>query len=165
MQAGPFVMMLGLLMALIAGWGFFAARKNRERALASASWPHVTGIVTGHRISREQRTRRVNDNDTYYWVYDPQIWYDYTVNGTAYTGQRISFGQQPEGSEKMAQKVLEQYPVGSAVQVFYDPADPMSPTLSTSAKGTMTTIVLAAIVSTAGVIAFVVGLAIWLNAR
>jgi hypothetical protein len=29
----------------------------------------------------------------------------------------------------------------------------------------MTTIVLAAIVSTAGVIAFVVGLAIWLNAR
>jgi hypothetical protein len=165
MQAGPLTMSIGFLMMLIGLWGVWAGRKHRAKALASASWPHVTGTITEQGIAEEQRTRRVNDNDTYETVYRPHLTYDYQVGGRSYAGRRIGFADLTQSSRARAQKILDAYPTGSTVKVHYDPSDPASATLDTTSSGTMTGIVLAAIVTVAGAVAAGVGLFVTFSGR
>ena len=61
----------------------------------------------------------------------PQIAYAYSVNGTPYVSQRVSFagGYKP----KEVDPVLNRYPVGSEVMVAHDPRNPAEATLETGA--------------------------------
>jgi hypothetical protein len=85
----------------------------------AAGWPQAAGRVTSSRVaSRHERpfgkAMRV--------INFPDIEYEFSADGRKFTGQRIAIGEDTGGANIKA--TLTRYPVGAAVTVYYDPADP-----------------------------------------
>jgi hypothetical protein len=97
----------------IAAWAFRSVRARRL-------WPVAPGAVTGGAI--RQRTSGVGDDESVTFV--PVVEYRYQIGAVAYTGSGIGFGEIGYGSRGRAEKVLARYPVGSAIDVYYNPAKP-----------------------------------------
>ena len=80
----------------------------------SGKFPSVTGTIT----HSELQTHNSKGN-TYYTAI---IHYIYTVNGHTFAGDRLAFSEdEPTVSELT---IANTHPVGSAVQVYYNPGDP-----------------------------------------
>ena len=113
--------------------------RNRKKAEESTSWPSVQGTIT--RAWIEVQEHRDDDGDRTIRHY-PRWEYEFVVSGMTYTGQNIDFsGTQSSMSESKAREELEQYPLNSEVQVFYNPSDPGEAALEPGLEGTMTLII------------------------
>lgn len=74
----------------------------------SRHWPNTQGVITA--------SERDNDDSGDGNTAPIHIAYDYSVNNTTYTGNNISFAL-----FKPANVDIEKYPVGKAVDVYYNP--------------------------------------------
>jgi hypothetical protein len=87
-------------------------------------WPETTGKVIASRVQSLRKT----PSDPGYGRRDtnvtnqPLVQYEYTVGARTYRCSRISVAAEVDGAELRA--ILERYPVGKAVTVYYDPARP-----------------------------------------
>jgi hypothetical protein len=84
------------------------------RADASKKWPQAAGIVTASALEKSPQHRR---------RYTAALQYSYRVGGRDYHGSRVFWGGN-EGREKHMASVVDTYPAGSKVRVFYDPQNP-----------------------------------------
>ena len=116
-------MLVGLIGALIGVpfilfWYFL-----RRRGARSLSWPSVSGRVV------ESKLVFFKDSDGNSSP-EAQLRYTYDVAGAVLSGSTVAIagGGQPA-------KTIEKYPVGTAVQVFYDPNKPSSAVLVPGGKG------------------------------
>ena len=66
--------------------------------------------------------------------YYPVLQYEYAVGAATYQGRRWSFAQ-PAGTQESAQAVVDRYPVGKAVTVYYDPKNPSSSVIERTMQG------------------------------
>jgi len=105
--------LLALVFLAIATWAFRSSRARR-------SWPVVPGAITGGAI--RQSSSGVGDDESISFV--PTVEYRYQVGVDEYTGSGIGFGEIGYGTRGKAQEVLARYPVGSAVEVHYNPTKP-----------------------------------------
>ena len=99
---------------------------NLQRAGRSADWPAVRGVITSSTIRRlpsggKGRSRSSN--------YKARIEYEYTVDGVALSGDRVSFEDASRNSGGQARAIAGRYPVGTEVAVYYDPDDPATAVL------------------------------------
>jgi len=110
---------LSLIFLIAFPFALWKAWKNIQLAKASTAWPTTTGQVTAAETVKAMFRRQ------------PRVTYSYSVNGTAYSSQRISFagGYRPKETES----ILSHYPVGSEVPVAYAPENPAEATLETGA--------------------------------
>lgn len=108
---------VGLAIALGAAWIL-------ERAAAAAEWPASGGLV----ITSEVASGTDADGSRLYW---PNVEYRYGVRDSTYVGTRVRAILTRASSDGPARRVVARYPVGAAVTVFYDPADPSSALLET----------------------------------
>ncbi|WNJ92472.1 DUF3592 domain-containing protein [Bosea sp. 685] len=81
------------------------------------SWLPVQGRITSSRMA----TRRSGVGEGATIVNIPAVAYSFSAGGRSYQGSRISIG---DISGPFAEEALGRYPVGAAVTVYYDPADP-----------------------------------------
>jgi hypothetical protein len=92
-------------------------------------WPYTTGKV----IVSDVHSRRKKPGEIGYKQGDaevanePQVEYLYHVGGRTYRGQRVTIGERTAGFE--LESILARYPVGAAVTVYYDPANPQTAVL------------------------------------
>ncbi len=107
---GLLVFALLLLNAIFLAVIFFMRRKMRQ----VSEWPYTQGTVTESRLE----SRSSEDGSTDY----PVVRYTYQLIGRAYQGSRIATGPVVGGSG--ARKVIERYPAGAAVRVYYNPQNP-----------------------------------------
>jgi hypothetical protein len=84
------------------------------RTAATAGWQPAPGQVLESRVVHSSTTEGTSS--------DPRVVYAYLVAGRQYQGERIFVGGAVSGWG--ADKTVARYPVGSAVQVFYNPANP-----------------------------------------
>jgi hypothetical protein len=119
--AGVFVFFL--IGAALTWWGWTILRDAR----ASADWPAAPGVITDSSLEFNQD----EDGDSY----TPHVAYTYQVNGVSYESYTIKFGENTYSSERTAQEIIGQYPVGQEVTVFYDPTDPDSAILEPGVSG------------------------------
>lgn len=120
------VVCLGFAILLVLVYGLISLRAVLT-ARASAAWPTTTGTVTGSGVD----VRRVTGTYT-----RPYVSYTYQVGVHTYRSRRLSFlapGQFPVAATD-PNVLRKQYPVGSPVQVHYDPARPDRATLVTGAS-------------------------------
>lgn len=108
-------------LALAAALAFIALHYRRRRlAGRAASWPSVTGTVTSARTAR----RWGLGNGI--WIaglwYVPEIAYRYEIDGRAYTGRKITLADTGYPKVRGAREVIDRYPVGASVPVYYDPS-------------------------------------------
>jgi hypothetical protein len=123
-----------LIIVFVAGaaWLFFTF-KGMQQAQASESWNSTAGEIENTWIEEDRRTDSDGDWEDYYI---PHLSYSYEVGGTNYTSERVDFGSQPSYSNhSRAVNYLSDYPQGSQVDVFYDPADPSAAVLVREASG------------------------------
>jgi|KBSMisStandDraft_5_1062788.scaffolds.fasta_scaffold440717_2 hypothetical protein len=116
--------MLTLIFLIVFPFAVYKAWKNVQMAKASVSWPTTTGRITASEVKKVVFRRQ------------PQITYTYSVNGTPYVSQRVSFagGYKP----KEVDPVLARYPAGSEIVVAHDPRSPAEATLETGASKQVT---------------------------
>ncbi|MFY9759957.1 MAG: DUF3592 domain-containing protein [Xanthobacteraceae bacterium] len=84
------------------------------RADASKKWPRASGTVIASVLEKAPEHR---------WRYRAVLQYSYRVGGKNYQASRIFWGGN-EGREKHMASVVETYPAGGKVRVFYDPENP-----------------------------------------
>jgi hypothetical protein len=116
--------MLALIFLIVFPFALYKAWTNVRMAKASTSWPTTTGKITASEIAKVMFRRQ------------PRITYSYSVDGTPFTSQRVSFagGYKP----KEVDPLLARYPVGSEVAVAHDPQNPREATLETGATKQVT---------------------------
>src|SRR5580692_557854 len=106
--------------------------RNVLRAYGSLRWPRVPGVVARSEggtetvfNDREVLTRRDYLQDGYATMYVAHIRFGYSVRGQNYSTDQLHFGQTvSSGNSSEAQLRLFKYPLGSAVTVSYNPANP-----------------------------------------
>jgi hypothetical protein len=90
--------------------------RNRARARASAEWHSVPGNLLSFEVTKGTYKRQTH--------YYPHLEYEYTVGGTRYTSNRISFGYLAYDSENEAKSDIERQVHGNPVKVYYNPKNP-----------------------------------------
>jgi hypothetical protein len=112
----------------ISAWFIVTGKGYRGQALASAKWPTAPGTVLSSEV---ERNKPLFGKD---YQYAPKVRYAFEVAGKRYEGDMIQFGMGNLIYSYQADEVVKPYPVGAAVTVHYDPADPKNAVLETSAK-------------------------------
>ena len=120
---------VGVLLALgLAGLlgGLWLIRRVRAQGAASLAWPSAGGTVKASSVAayRAQGGKQ----------YIAKVAYDYAVNGTPYSGDRVRFGHRA-GALATAEADAAQYPSGASVDVRYDPRKPQTSALEAGQGG------------------------------
>ena len=101
---------VGFCLILFLGWPVL------QKAKASAEWPSTEGTVTDSEVIRSQDDDGVQ--------YKPEVLYSYQVEEEDYQQSNIRYdGNWSTNSPTYANKTVKKYPVGKAVDVYYDPED------------------------------------------
>jgi hypothetical protein len=124
------VLILGFIGAGI--FLIYRSVQSRKKAEASQGWLSTTGQISESRVEHSLSTDSDGGNDSY----TPYVEYTYQVAGQDHTGRDLTFGfTQGYGKASKAQSMLEKYPAGAQVNVYYDPADPQKAVLERQAGG------------------------------
>ena len=120
-EAGPIAgLVIGGLM-LVGGYflTYRVGKPIRDKAAASIAWPATDGRITGSKV---ERVKRGGEGKA---TYTADITYEYALDGRTFEGDRVWFGDDYSASDASAfRAAVGRYPVGSAVKVHYDPAEP-----------------------------------------
>jgi hypothetical protein len=108
--------------AIFLGIIFFTRRKVSK----ASSWPSTLGTVTDSRIQMR------SDSDGGRTSY-PFVQYTYEAMGRSYQSQKVIPGMDVGGSG--AHKVVERYPIGAQVMVYYNPENPSEALLERGMPG------------------------------
>ena len=128
-----FLLLIPLMFAFFGGillWSEFRVVGVSE---SSKQWERVSGEIVANEFecTTTHHSRNVTEESCF-----PIVRYRYEVDGTPYTSERIdaSDSQQAFDSHEEASGWAQAvYPVGLAVEVYYDPADPRSALLEPGA--------------------------------
>ncbi|MCK4538713.1 MAG: DUF3592 domain-containing protein [Candidatus Krumholzibacteria bacterium] len=118
------ILIIALVIFGLVFGGFGLRRYNIGKE--SGNWPTVKGKVTYTHAD----SRRVNSKQEY----QATVKYTYTVDGKSYTGKRITASDVYQKSLSGANDIIDKYPVGGEVSVYYDPADPGTALLDAGMK-------------------------------
>ncbi|QDU77337.1 hypothetical protein Pan97_44040 [Bremerella volcania] len=128
-KLGPWSTILaGALLAGVGLIGLVFPLNSASQGAESDVWPTVMGTVTVSQVE----SSGPKDDRSYY----PEVKYQYDVEGKSYTSDRINFdlaGTRSSIRQEMTD-VVDQYPAGADVKVFYDPSDPSQSCLEPGVK-------------------------------
>jgi len=117
-------LILSLICFVVGGVAVFFGSGQIKAAKQSADWPTVQGTVVSSEVQQERNTSRSNGKSRMKTTYHAEILYDYVANGTTYSANKVSFGQVGGSSPAPARKIVNRYPKGKNVTVYYNPEKP-----------------------------------------
>lgn len=91
-------------------------RKDVRRSEESPRWPTATGTIVKSSIEQNRGNK--------YFPYQFEILYRFSVNGTFHTGNRLSFNGFETGMVSYNASLVNRYPRGASVLVYYCPENP-----------------------------------------
>ncbi len=119
----------GAFVGIVALWILPTVYRGFRDGPRSNSWPKVEGIVQDHKIvpiDREGAGARLG----------LRLVYQYEVDGNQYTGSKINVAGtmvvlHGELAQELQQRAEADFPRGSSIDIFYDPASPSDAVLVT----------------------------------
>lgn len=90
--------------------------------IASTFWPTVEGQILSSSVKAEAGKKGGK-------VFSAAVNYAYVVNGRSFTCDRVRFGSINTASAVFPNQVVERYPAGSSVTVYYSSSNPSSAVL------------------------------------
>jgi hypothetical protein len=115
----------GVLLFLRLGLSWIDEGLETRRQIAvSPVWPTTNGVVTASTVDTH-----IPRNPRYDPDYLPRVIFAYAVDGRTYRGERLWPGRAVFGTYNEARRVVERYPRGQPVTVYYDPDDPATAVL------------------------------------
>jgi len=116
-QQFPVMVLLLPIISIILGASLLLfGLRNLYLAHASRDWPSVSG----HVISSELNRNRTTDGTTY----SAEVLYEYEVGDTIYSSNHIGYGDLSSGNPSSSRRIVNKYPSGGGVNVFYRPNNP-----------------------------------------
>jgi hypothetical protein len=106
LATGVFFLVPGPAISLFAFWYFWMV-------VASYTWPTTEAEVTRSEVVEGAESSR----------FKPGVAYQYEVDGITYTASGVDWGAL-DMARADAQRIVEQYPVGTAVTIHYHPTAP-----------------------------------------
>ncbi|URA10322.1 DUF3592 domain-containing protein [Thermospira aquatica] len=85
------------------------------KAFSTYFWSSTQGKILVSQVGFVDRFKR--ENDSFYF----DISYEYSVDGKLYTNSKVFLGQYGSSISNWIQKVVDRYPVGKEVSVYYNP--------------------------------------------
>ncbi len=123
----PFIAYLILIIAGLVGiFGLCSGTLELFRTLQCKNWPQTEGIIQSAEMTHHSGKRHD--------IYGVKISYTYKVASIEYSGERVAIGEL-ESTEEHARSILNRYPIGKQVAVFYSTANPASAVLETGIHG------------------------------
>lgn len=138
MPATLLLLLPALLIAGIAVVVAFQAWNAQRRAWTARGWLETSGRVISAGIRAEQVRQPTSIGERYRMVtrYAPHVVYRYTARNAVYQSERMTLGTRLLHSDaEDAARIAARYPIGSAVTVYYNPADPAEATLDRHTSG------------------------------
>lgn len=154
----PLTLFSVLFLLVFGGLGLVLIISSARQVSGSdeaRKWPTVPGkIVTIDAKEHVYRHRRKHGGTRTRRLYEPQIEYEYTVEGVRYLGTRVGFGNYQMKLEA-AKAFLQRFASGQ-VAVHYNPRDPNQAVLDITAKGATSGLVMGFIFLVIGIVITVV---------
>jgi hypothetical protein len=113
------VLFLGLAAFILypSPWLLWEGNRSKE-------WPHAVGVIHSTKIIERARSSKFGDGS---W-HIPIIVYYYQVGAIDYTNSRVVFASyRPNfgyGNQAEAEAIVNRYPAGKQVTVYYEPSNP-----------------------------------------
>jgi len=109
------LLLLGLILLVVSGFGV-------KQGYDTLSWTSTNGTVVQSAINKELRRKYRLFGD---YNYQPDIKYQYSVNGRQYSSSEISVADWFTTSNlSEAEEITARYPLNGKVPVYYDPNRP-----------------------------------------
>lgn len=119
-------LVVGLILLAIGGRQLYQGEQSK-------GWPTVQGKIAVAELGK--RVDRDNDNSTVSTTYSADISYDYIVADVTYINGDVHFGAMSSSDPSAARRLLQRYPVGKVVTVYYNPAQPQQAVLEPGIAG------------------------------
>ena len=116
----PFMIAGGLIL-------YFGSR-NLQRAKESSDWPTAQGVV-------QRSSVEYHDSDEGGGTYHAEVMYEFTVDGATFSGNCVAFGDYGSSNPSHARRIVNKYPKGTAVNVYYMRENPEVCVLEPGLKG------------------------------
>lgn len=151
-----------------------------RRAVSSKKWASVEGTIQKSHVLKKKRTsssggsvstggrghQGTSSQTSVYYTYEPAVKYHYIVDGKKYVGDRINFTQtdayKHAQGRRRAENILQNYPVGKKLKVYYDPKEPKESVLVAGDTDTHTDEIVVQVIL-AAFLAIVFGVGVWMN--
>jgi hypothetical protein len=111
--------LVGWLLLLLGGAGFVWDGWITFNAFTTRSWHETEGMVYSSNI----RFATSNLGSPNSGFFTPDVTYRYRIAGTGYTSTSIYYNDLAFLSSESAQKLVDQFPAGRVIRVFYNPDD------------------------------------------
>jgi hypothetical protein len=105
---------VGIILAVWGGRQVFEAYNSKN-------WPTTEGTITSSYVHKREGSPSDKNKQPTYHV---KINYEYTVDGTRYTGERIRFTDNADRGRDKAKGLADEYFADQTVTVYYNPEDP-----------------------------------------
>jgi Protein of unknown function (DUF3592) len=119
-------LLVGLILLAIGARQIYQGQQSEH-------WPTVTGKIAVAELGKH--IDRDSDNTTSSTTYSADISYDYLVDDVAYVNSAVHFGSLNSSDPSVARRLLQRYPVGKQVTVYYNPARPQQAVLEPGIQG------------------------------
>ena len=111
---------VALLFGLFGVKIFLSYQHTKQKLADSQFWPEGEAKVVAAEVERIVR----RDEDSRTITFLPRVAYTYSVEGLEYHGDQIGFGKFEFSAANKADAIVDHFPVGHTVKVFYNPLDP-----------------------------------------
>lgn len=116
------------VIGILAGLSFFFFLTGELRSILECrNWPTVPGVIISSKVVETDRmetnTRPGGKGMISRFVYLPTVAYNYTVEGKKYLSNKVFLWMDAEDfhKPKNAWEIVDRYPVGKEVTVYYNP--------------------------------------------
>lgn len=101
--------------------------QNLIRSKQSKDWPTVSGIVKQSDVEYQSSSDGPG-------THHANVQYDFIINGITYSGDDVAYGDFGSSDSSHARKIVNRYPVGKEVKIYYLPEDPYECVLEPGTK-------------------------------
>lgn len=114
--------LIPLVFIIVSIYVVMVSARSLRKANGSLRWQSTSGQILSPRKRTVHYANGARHGGGTYEAEVSDVNYSYTVDGTEYTGERISYGV--GGAHGSSKKAHAKFPPGSTVKVYYNPSDP-----------------------------------------
>lgn len=121
-------LLFSIIILIIGASIFYVGMNEMEKANDSENWLPTPGERYDSKVVSDH-TRKGGTQ------YSARINYKYMIEDNAYSGNRVSFGEITRADYDTALSIVNKFPEGKNVQVYYNPENPRESVLEPGTKG------------------------------
>lgn len=97
-----------------------AGIRNLRRGAASAGWPTTEGLIVASSVEEHGHLKTDGRSPTFH----AKVAYEYKLGGQRYESSQLSYKSYGTSKAARAKRIVEKYPVGTEVTIYYNPMKP-----------------------------------------